>query len=109
MTKPLVQHTYCIREINHLILLERTTPTDVDDDEDIADLPNSSLSAVNAFSKTPWSSIYLFLRSSELLSFPKEAMSVRSSSMILLRTSEQRGKKRFPSSTVKSHFRLSVS
>jgi hypothetical protein len=80
-----------------------TNPLDVEDAEvDIADRSISCLSSSNALFRTSWSSIYLcFFKSlSSGLSFPKHAScDISSASIILLRTSEQRGKKRFPSST----------
>jgi len=84
------------------LLLGFITPMDEDDEDDMADLSKSCLSSLNALIRTSWSSMYLCLfnfRSSGV-SFPTYAScDISSSSIILLRTFEQRGKKRFPSST----------
>lgn len=80
-------------------------PKAVDDEEDSVERSNSSLSAEKAWLKASLNSRYrfLFLCRSSGVSFPKYASCDKSSaSMILLRTSEHRGKKRLPSSTAKN-------
>lgn len=96
-----------------IVSLGLTTRADVEDeDDDIPERSISCLSSSKALLSTSWISMYLFLFESLIsgVSFPVYVSRDTSSpSMILFSTSEQRGKNRFPISTVHKYKRTSES
>lgn len=87
-----------------LLLLGLVIPIDVEEDDDeMVDLSNSSLSSSKTFFTTSWSSLYLLrfaCRSSGLSLLIHASCDRSSASMILFNTCVQRGKKRCPNSTI---------